>query len=270
MARILVLGSQPTERGGLALVMEFAGHRCAEAGSLQEAAKALREDTFDLVLSDSTIGESNAEQIVKALKAASPGAAVMVLSEEAEPSKSSSTPPKAGASKASSSSSDEVITLPFSPVKNLSPQFSPIRKREAFLVLLPEQESLRLLKELPETPGMLNKLAVLYHSQEKYSAAERLYKRALEVSEKTGDQPREAASILNNLGSLYHDQQKYSNAEPLYKKSLSLAEKEYGQSHPKVARRLTNLVELYRAQGKDKEAAPLLDRLTRIAKPSRA
>jgi len=243
--------------------MEFAGHRCAEAASLAEAASMLREESYDLVLSDSMIGDNGPEQIVKALKAAAPSVAVMVLAEETEAKGSSG---GRGADKGG----DEVITLPFSPVKNLSPQFAPIRKREAFLVLLPEQESLRLLKELPETPGMLNKLAVLYHSQEKYSAAERLYKRALEVSEKTGDHPRVAASVLNNLASLYHDQQKYASAEPLYKKSLALAEKAYGQNHPKVARRLNNLIELYSAQGKEKEAVPLRDRLARMSRPTRA
>ena len=102
---------------------------------------------------------------------------------------------------------DEAITLPYSPVQNLPPQMSEIQESEALVLLLPELESARLLSNIPQTAGMLNKLAALYHSQENYAVAERLYKRALKVSKKeVGDQHREAATILNNLASLYHDQ----------------------------------------------------------------
>lgn len=253
MARILVLGNQPAERDGLALVIEFAGHRCVTAGSLQEAVDLMRKETYDLVLVDSTLGDSGSEQIVRTFKGISPGVAVMVITEEAD-----------------FASGAEVITLPYSPVQNLSPQFSAIGKREALLVLLPEEESLKRLSDLPQTAGMLNKLAVLYHFQEKYAAAERLYKRALKVSEKTlGSQHREGGSILNNLANLYHDQKRYAKAEPLYKRSLAIVENVFGPNHPKVARRLSNLADLYHAQGREDEAAPLDKRLKIIAKAVR-
>ncbi len=220
-----------------------------QAGSYSEAKNLLRQEAYVLVLADSLLGENSSEQIVRKLQIASPGVAVLVLTEDAD----------------RGSAGDEAITLPCSPVQNLSPQMSEIRTSEALLLLLPEQESSRLLSNIPQTVGMLNKLAALYHSQENYEVAERLYKRALKVSKKTaGDQHRETATILNNLASLYHDQERYGEAEPLYKRSLAIVEKVFGPNHPKVATRLRNLTDLYRAQGKDKKAAPLYERMKAI------
>ncbi len=231
------------------MALEFAGHRCATAGSYSEAKNLLRQEAYDLALADSQLDEDSSEQIVRDLKSASPGVAVLVLTEDAD----------------RGYAGDEVITLTYSPVQNLSPQMSEIQKSEALLILLPEQESSKLLSNIPQTAGMLNKLAALYHSQENYSVAERLYKRALKVSEKkVGDQHREAATILNNLASLYHDQERYSKAEPLYKRSLAILEKVFGPDHPKVATRLRNLMDLYRVQGRKKEVASLDKRLKTI------
>lgn len=86
---------------------------------------------------------------------------------------------------------------------------------------------------------MLNRLAALYHSQEKYDAAERFYNHALKIAENVArGHPRVVASILNNLAGLCYDQEKYAEAEPLYKRSLAIVEKVFGPKHPKVARRL--------------------------------
>ena len=249
MAKILVLGKHPEEREGLALALEFAGHRCATAGSYAEAKNLLRQEAYDLVLADSLLGENSSEQIVQKLKSASPGVAVLVLTEDAD----------------RGYAGDEAITHPCSPVQNLSPQMFEIQKSGVLPLLLPEQESAKLFSDIPQTAGMWNKLAALYHSQENYAVAERLYKQALKVSKKkVGDQHREAATILNNLASLYHDQERYSKAEPLYKQSLVIVEKIFGPKHPKVATRLRNLMGLYRVQGKDKKAASLDKRLKAI------
>ena len=201
------------------------------------------------MLVDSQLCENSSEQIVRNLKSASPGVAVLVLTEDAD----------------RGYADDEAITLHCSPVQNLSPQMYEIQKSEALLILLPKQESSRLLSNLPQSAEMLNKLAVLYHSQEDYAVAERLYRQALKSSKKTaGEQHREAATILNNLASLYHDQKRYSKAEPLYKQSLVIVEKVFGPDHPKVATRLRNLMDLYRVQGRNKEAASLDKRLKTI------
>jgi tetratricopeptide (TPR) repeat protein len=160
---------------------------------------------------------------------------------------------------------DPMITSPLTSVQKLAPQYPPVRKGEAFLVLLPEQDSLKMLADLPQSPGLLNKLGLLYQSQKKFQAAEQLYQRALEVSEKAPEsRERDTATILMNLASLYHEQNRYAEAEPLYRRSLELAEKVYGPNHAKVARRLRRLAEVYRLLGKDNEAAPIRKRLQQI------
>jgi len=245
MARILIVGKQSAENDGLSLVMEFAGHKCASARSLKEAEGLIQKEPHDLVLADSTLGDG-AEQIVRNLKAIAPGVAVMVLTDDTD----------------FRFGGDEVITSPYSPVQNLSPKFCAIRRKEAFEILLPEEKSLRALPELPQTAGMLNRLAVLYHSQQKYSAAERLYRRALKASkEASADKPREEAAILNNLARLYHDQDRLTDAEHLYKRSIAIVEKIAGPNDRKAATRLKNLADLYRAEGRHDEAAPLYKRL---------
>jgi CheY-like chemotaxis protein len=248
MARILILGSRATERQGLALFMEFAGHQCAETGSLQEATRMIQKDAYDVVLADAKVAESDADEITRTIRAAAPNTDVLIMTEEV-----------------TSTAVDDVITTPMTMVQSGPPQLPPVRKREAFLVMLPEQESLKMLRDLPETPGLLNKLALLYHSQRKHKAAEHLYQRALDISGKaSGDQRRENSSILMNLATLYHDLKRYGEAEPLYHRSLELAEQAYGADHPKVARRLRRLAEIYRVQGKDQEAAPVHQRLEKM------
>jgi CheY-like chemotaxis protein len=249
MAQLLILGNRSTERQGLALFMEFAGHSCTETDSLQDAVQRLRGGKYDLVLADAAATDAGSEQIVRTLKNAAPGISVMILTEEGSPA----------------AGMDDVITSPLTSLQSRSPQFPPLRKGEAFLVLLPERDSLKMLPDLPQTAGLLNKLALLYHAQQKFTAAEQLCKRALEISEKTpGDRTREEASIVMNLASIYQDQEKYSEAEKLYARSLKLAEKAYGPNHPKVARRLRHLAETYRLQGKDEKAAPLHARLQKM------
>lgn len=232
----------------MALFMEFVGHECTEADSLKDALALLAKKSAELVLADAGTVEEAPEQIIRSLKGVSPSIEVMILADEA-----------------STEILDEVITSPLTSVQGIASQFTPVRKHEAFLVLLPEQDSLKMLPDLPQSPGLLNKLALLHQSQQKYNAAQQLYQRALELSEKLpGDHGREVSSILMNLADLYQDESMYAKAEPLYRRSLELAEKVYGASHPKVARRLRRLAEIYRLQGKEKEAAPVRERLSRI------
>jgi len=249
MARILILGKPSSEREGLALFMELVGHECKSTDSLQDALRLLGEDSFNLVLADPSLDDATSGQILQSLKGVAPSVIVMILAEEASPS--------AGI--------DAVITSPLTSVQSVTPQYPPVRKGEAFLVLLPEEDSLKMLPDLPQSPGLLNKLGLLYQSQHKFKAAEQLYQRALELSKKVvKDSGRNAASILMNLASLYHEQKRYAEAEPLYQRSLELAEEVHGASHPKVARRLRRLAEIYRVLGKEKEAAPIHERLKQM------
>lgn len=229
--------------------MQFVGHHCHSADSLQGALSLLAKDSFDLVLADAALGDAAPEQILEAVKGVAPGATVMILAEEALPS----------------AGMDAIITSPLPSVQGVDPSFARVRKSEAFLAFLPERDSLRLLADLPQIPGLLNKLGLLHQSQQKYRAAEQLYQRALEIcKKKKKDRDRHTASILMNLASLYHEQKRYAEAEPLYRRSLKLAEKVHGPSHAKVARRLERLAEIYRVLGKEQEAAPIHERLRRM------
>ena len=81
MAKVLIAGSDPAVRDARALVIEFGGHRCRTANSLEEALTLLQLEPFDLIVTDFKTNGSSPEAIVKRLKAAVPEAAVMVLAE---------------------------------------------------------------------------------------------------------------------------------------------------------------------------------------------
>lgn len=68
----------------------------------------------------------------------------------------------------------------------------------------------------PNTATSLNNLALLYHTQGKYTQAEPLYQRALAICEhELGPNHPDTATSLNNLAALYRNQGKYTQAEPL-------------------------------------------------------
>ena len=70
----------------------------------------------------------------------------------------------------------------------------------------------------------LNNLALLYENQDQYMPAEPLYKRALQIQEKTlGPEHPAVAASLNNLAGLYDNQGLYAQAEPLYANEAVLA-----------------------------------------------
>lgn len=106
------VGKQSRKRDGLALVLEFAGNRCAMANSEEEARELVRKETYDLLLGDSSLGESSPEQMVRTLRSLAPGMKCLVLTEEADPLLGP----------------DEAVTLPYSPAERLPTNFSAIRK----------------------------------------------------------------------------------------------------------------------------------------------
>ena len=84
MAKILLVGDDSVEREVLGLVIEFGGHRCRVTISLEEAAKLLKRESFDLVVTDVKQDRRSSRHIVKGLKVASTEVAVMVLSESGD------------------------------------------------------------------------------------------------------------------------------------------------------------------------------------------
>ncbi len=113
--------------------------------------------------------------------------------------------------------------------------------------------------ETVELAHIQHELAWLYMAMGKYTEAEPLYKRSLEIKEKAlGPDHPSVATTLNNLASLYKRQGKYEEAEPLYKRSLEITEKALGPNHPSVATTLNNLAEIYWKQGKYEKTESLL------------
>src|ERR1043166_5135331 len=248
MGKVLVVGKPAPERDCLLLFLEFSGHRCSSADSPAEAMSQIKPGAFDLILADSTAETGSTEQLVHQLKSAARGVAVIVLTEDVPLAQN-----------------DEAITHADSPVRRLSTDFSGLERNVAFLALLPEQENLLSISALPQNAAMLNKIAVLYHAQRKFRVAERLYKRALQLSQKKlRRHPAAEATVLNNLARLYHDQDRLQDAEPLYKRSLAIVEKVFGPNSLKVSTRLRNLADLYRALGRYDQASPLYRRMAAI------
>ena len=52
MGKSLVFSNKPADRKAIALVLEFAGHRCEMASSVEEAVKFLVGNAFDLFVAD--------------------------------------------------------------------------------------------------------------------------------------------------------------------------------------------------------------------------
>ena len=113
----------------------------------------------------------------------------------------------------------------------------------------------------PAASLLLNQTGVYLYERARYGEAERLYERALGISERQlGGEHPDTAGSLNNLAGLYESQGRYEEAEPLYERALEIRERQLGGEHPDTATSLNNLAALYRGQGRYEEAEPLLKR----------
>jgi len=115
----------------------------------------------------------------------------------------------------------------------------------------------------------MNNLAVVYWKQGKYEKAEVLYKRALEINEKTPDLTDpfgtpDLISPLTNLAVLYRSEGRYTEAEGFYKRVLAIEEKVAGKDSADAAISLGELARVYRNQGRYDEAEELAKRALAI------
>ncbi|HEX8195301.1 MAG TPA: tetratricopeptide repeat protein [Pyrinomonadaceae bacterium] len=113
---------------------------------------------------------------------------------------------------------------------------------------------------------MLNDLATLYQSQNKYEKAKPLYKKALQIRKQIlGEDHPETANTYNNLAVLLFSQRKYKEAEPLLKKALQIREEVLGKNHPDTATSYNNLASFNEeSQRKYKEAESLFRKALQI------
>lgn len=119
----------------------------------------------------------------------------------------------------------------------------------------------------------LNNMAALYHTQGKYSMAEDLYKRCLELNQNLhGEEHLEVALNLHNLAVLFSAKRRYQEAEPLYKRSLALKERFLGEDNLELVTLLNNYALLFKRTGREEEGVRLEERAQRIqnsaAKPT--
>jgi tetratricopeptide (TPR) repeat protein len=114
------------------------------------------------------------------------------------------------------------------------------------------QTALELETDLAKSLGWQGHI---YDFQGRYSEAEPLYVRSLEILERQlGTDHPDVASSLNNLARLYETQGLYSEAEPLFLRSLEILENQLGVDHPNTAASFNNLASLYQSQERYSEA----------------
>jgi len=98
-------------------------------------------------------------------------------------------------------------------------------------------------------------------AEQKYAEAERLYRDALDISERAyGPEHRETATCLDNLATCLRKQGRYVDAVTFCSRSLAIREAVLGAKHAHTAASACNLGFLYRTLGRYDEAQDLLGR----------
>ncbi len=111
----------------------------------------------------------------------------------------------------------------------------------------------------------LNNMAALYHTQGKYSMAEDLLQRCLELKKEIyGERHIEVALNLHNLAALYSARRRYEQAEPLYQESIAIREEVLGDKHPELIPVLQNYTLLLKKMHREEEAAAVEERISRL------
>jgi tetratricopeptide (TPR) repeat protein len=107
----------------------------------------------------------------------------------------------------------------------------------------------------------LRGLAQAYFRLGNYTAAERYFREALHILEKTpaSDDPN-LATLLSSLATVYRIRENYAAAAPLARRSLAILEGTYGPEHPNVAIALNDLAVILRLQRNYDEARLLFQR----------
>ena len=138
-------------------------------------------------------------------------------------------------------------------------RYDETQKDDTYLISLSErclsETRERLGEAHPDIAKILSNLAYANWLKERYSDAEMLYLKALELNKQLlGEEHPVVASNLNDLAYLYESEGRYLEAEPLYAKALSLNQRLLGEEHPSTASTLSNLAGLYAVQGRYAEA----------------
>ena len=110
--------------------------------------------------------------------------------------------------------------------------------------------------EHPDVAVSLSNLGYLFRKQQKYPEAEKLFRKALAISEKNQDLSY-MAFTLNSLGLVHDDMKQTAQAEGEYRKSLALYEGKL-KGNPNIANVCFNLGNLLKQKGEIEETLTLL------------
>ena len=124
-------------------------------------------------------------------------------------------------------------------------------------------EQYRFVSE--EAGRLLSEMATYLRDRARYSEAEPLFQRALQIRRRLlGADHLDTARSLNALAELFRQQGRFEQAEQLLLQALAVRKQCLGTHHPDVARNLNNLAILYWQQRKDKQAELLFQQALEI------
>ncbi|MBI2809908.1 MAG: tetratricopeptide repeat protein [Candidatus Melainabacteria bacterium] len=107
--------------------------------------------------------------------------------------------------------------------------------------------------------------------QKNYSAAEPIYRRALEVLERNyGAGDPDTIACLQSLGDIYYQMGRFTDAMPHYKRLLVIGEKVLGRKHPMVIDMVLRLASTYQQLGLLDDAETLFRRANTMSTSSMA
>jgi tetratricopeptide (TPR) repeat protein len=116
----------------------------------------------------------------------------------------------------------------------------------------------------------LNNMAALYHCQGKYSLAEGLYKKSLDLKKQLwGEDDLEVALNIYNLAILYSAKRQYVEAEDLFRRALAMREAKLGSNHADLIEHLKSYALLLRRLSRSGEADQMEQRISQIAQANK-
>jgi len=133
------------------------------------------------------------------------------------------------------------------------------------------QNSLALKEKMlgidnPNLAQSLNNLGSLYETQGDFARAEPFYRRAMEISEKSGSESPEFSRAVNGLALVYRMKGNYADAEKLYRQLLAKDQQSAGPDSAAVASDKDKLAELCALQNKQPEARQLQQQALELVK----
>jgi tetratricopeptide (TPR) repeat protein len=115
------------------------------------------------------------------------------------------------------------------------------------------------------TAVSLHNLAESYRGQNRFAAAEPLYRRAEAIISKQANNSLDAATMLTNYGTFRQAKKEYAEAEQLLQRAMTIREKAWGTEDQRLLATLALLLSLYQQQRRYSDKDPVYARGIAIA-----